>query len=160
MLQQSWNRSRWSRVCLQMPTDILKLSMEGKTGSLCSEGSLPCSSRFDDGTRGWGHSSPKLTWMPQHRSAFSVKRWWTISSATRIPSADSTRPQYAVQGGRCVASQRLFSDRTGSGRLYCDALEDSAKKDYWNILARRHLLLGCLPRSHAGGHQADCGSAA
>src|SRR5207244_569314 len=50
-------------------------------------GSLPCSSRFDDGTRGWGHSSPKLTWMPQHRSAFSVKRWWTISSATRIPSA-------------------------------------------------------------------------
>src|SRR5256712_6179729 len=50
MLQQSWNRSRWSRVCLQMPTDILKLSMEGKTGSLCSEGSLPCSSRFDDGT--------------------------------------------------------------------------------------------------------------
>src|SRR5437667_12621414 len=24
---------------------------------------------------------------PQHRSVFSAKRWWTISSATRIPSA-------------------------------------------------------------------------
>src|SRR6266478_8330844 len=83
-----------------MPTDILKLSMEGKTGSLCSEGSLPCSSRFDDGTRGWGNSSPKLTWMPQHRSAFSVKRWWTISSATRIPSAR----QYA-----CTACRAKWS---------------------------------------------------
>src|SRR3989475_4157297 len=74
-----------------MPTDILKLSMEGKTGSLCSEGSLPCSSRFDDGTRGWGHSSPKLTWMPQHRSAFSVKRWWTISSANEDPIGKTVR---------------------------------------------------------------------
>ncbi len=49
-LLQSWGKSRWSRVCLQTPTDILKLSMLEKTGSLCSEGSLPSSCRFDDGT--------------------------------------------------------------------------------------------------------------
>src|SRR3989441_4524368 len=64
---------------------------------------------------------------------------------------DSTRPQYAVQGGRCIASQRLFSDRTGSGRFYCDALHDSPKKNYWNVLARRHLFLAGFRRSNPGG---------
>src|SRR5205823_11832933 len=32
-----------------------------------------------------------LTWMPQHRSAFSVKRWWTISSANEDPIGKTVR---------------------------------------------------------------------